>query len=171
MWFSAQICCCKVRLFPCKNLLCLNKLRVIPFQKKHLCQFQKLKGWLDFFWSREFCCYFSMETVTITFTLRCCACMPNWTVIVVHLLQGMLRWCNGVSWRGGRQAGMIGFITLQSKVHNPRCHHMPAMPCGITVTVTVTVTGHLFDDISLSMQREKCWVWSTLHTYNVFCAK
>ncbi len=31
----------------------------------------------------------------------------------------------------GRQAGIVGFITLQSKVCHPRWHHMTATPCSI----------------------------------------
>ncbi len=39
------------------------------------------------------------------------------------------------------EAGIVDFITLQSKVRHPRWHHMTATPCGI-------------GDISLSMQHE-----------------
>ncbi len=51
------------------------------------------------------------------------------------------------------------FYHTASKVHHPRCHRMTATPCGV-------------GNISLSMQHEiRHWVWSTLYTYRVSCAR
>ncbi len=70
---------------------------------------------------------------------------PEWIAAVVIFVSNPWKTAKAcVALHGAsRQAGIFGFITLQSKVRHPRWHRMTATPCGI-------------GDISHSMEHPLC---------------